>query len=42
LGMRSLASRVKYINGRLDIETTPGIGTTVTVEIPVKQEVVLT
>ena len=42
LGMQSLASRVKYIDGRLDIEATPGIGTTVTIEIPVHQEVALT
>jgi signal transduction histidine kinase len=42
LGMRSLESRVKYINGQLDIEAMPGTGTTVTIEIPIHQEVIFT
>lgn len=34
LGIRNIESRVAYINGRLDIDSQPGRGTTVTVEIP--------
>ncbi|MEM9672604.1 MAG: sensor histidine kinase [Bacteroidota bacterium] len=41
LGLRSLDSRVKYINGVLTIDSVPDQGTTVTVEAPVKQEVAL-
>ncbi len=41
LGLRSLESRVKYINGMLSIDAAPSRGTTVTVEAPVRQEVAL-
>jgi signal transduction histidine kinase len=41
LGLRSLESRVKYINGALTIDSVPGSGTTVTVEAPVSQELKL-
>lgn len=41
LGLRSLESRVKYINGALTIDSVPGSGTTVTVEAPVSREVAL-
>lgn len=41
LGLRSLESRVKYIHGKLTIDSTPSQGTTVTVEVPISQEVAL-
>lgn len=35
LGLSSLASRVSYLNGELDIDTELGKGTTVTVRVPI-------
>ena len=34
-GLRGLLDRVDALDGRLDLESPPGVGTTVTVEIPV-------
>ena len=34
LGLRSVASRVQFLNGHYDIDSTPGQGTTITVEFP--------
>jgi len=34
LGMSSVASRVDYLKGELDIDTTPGQGTTVSIQVP--------
>ncbi|MEO0330989.1 MAG: sensor histidine kinase, partial [Bacteroidota bacterium] len=41
LGLRSLESRAKYINGTLSIDAVLSQGTTVTIEAPVTQEVAL-
>ncbi len=35
IGLKNIESRVKLMNGELDIETTPGRGTLVTVEVPI-------
>ncbi|HZJ21637.1 MAG TPA: ATP-binding protein, partial [Pricia sp.] len=35
IGMRNIASRMEKLNGEWHIESTPGKGTTVTLEIPV-------
>lgn len=34
LGLQSVNSRVEYLSGQLDIETSPGQGTTVSIDIP--------
>jgi signal transduction histidine kinase len=33
-GLRGLAARVEALNGRLDVDSTPGRGTRITAEIP--------
>ncbi|MCB0811362.1 MAG: histidine kinase, partial [Flavobacteriales bacterium] len=35
LGMRTLADRVRIMDGRLDIDSAPGSGTRVTIRVPV-------
>jgi signal transduction histidine kinase len=35
MGMRNLDSRVKYLNGRLDIQSEPGNGTSILIHLPV-------
>lgn len=35
IGLKNIESRVKLLNGDFDIETTPGRGTLVTVEVPI-------
>ncbi|MDJ1493603.1 sensor histidine kinase [Cytophagaceae bacterium DM2B3-1] len=35
VGLSNVRNRVEYLNGRLEIQSEPGVGTTVTVEIPV-------
>ncbi len=34
MGLKNIRSRVQYLNGNLEIDSTPGKGTTLTVEIP--------
>jgi len=34
MGLKNIRSRIVYLNGNLEIDSTPGKGTTVTVEIP--------
>jgi signal transduction histidine kinase len=34
MGMRNLDARVKYLNGRLDIQSEPGKGTSIVIDIP--------
>lgn len=36
IGLRNIRSRVEYLNGNLNIDSYPGKGTTITVEIPLK------
>ncbi|NND32208.1 MAG: sensor histidine kinase, partial [Saprospiraceae bacterium] len=38
LGMRSIRSRVAYLNGEVEIDSVPGEGTTVSINIPIKNE----
>ena len=39
IGLRSIESRVKYLNGTLDIDSKTGEGTTVNIEVPLKKVV---
>ena len=39
IGLRSIESRVKYLNGTLDIDSETGEGTTVNIEVPLKKVV---
>lgn len=34
LGLRSIQSRTEYLKGELDLDSKPGIGTTITIDIP--------
>jgi signal transduction histidine kinase len=36
IGIRNIRSRVDFLNGNLNIDSYPGKGTTITVEIPLK------
>jgi signal transduction histidine kinase len=38
IGLRSLASRIKLLNGTMDIHSTPGVGTTVHLEVNLKNK----
>lgn len=38
IGMKSIESRVKFLNGTLDISTSPGKGTCVTINFPAERE----
>ena len=39
LGLKNIRSRVAYIGGKLELDTTPGKGTTYIIELPLQQEV---
>ena len=41
LGLKSVESRVQFLNGHYDIESIPGQGTTVTVEFPASEQIQL-
>ncbi|MBP9932163.1 MAG: ATP-binding protein, partial [Chitinophagaceae bacterium] len=36
IGLKNIESRVAYLNGRIDYDSQPGRGTTVTVDIPLE------
>ena len=37
-GIKNIQSRVNYLNGNVDLQSTPGIGTSVNIEIPIQHE----
>jgi len=39
MGLRNIRSRVEYLGGHVDFDSSPGRGTTVMIEIPLKDQV---
>jgi signal transduction histidine kinase len=35
IGLKNIISRVEFLNGRVDFDSTPGRGTTVVIDVPV-------
>ena len=38
MGLKSIESRVKYLEGTLNIDSAPSQGTTINIEIPIQKQ----